>query len=79
MECQYCNKDKKCKICRNIYFSPEDVNDIDSIKKCLDKYGVAVIKNYIDNPQERKQEIIDWLIDHSDNLTEELETWIPRK
>lgn len=76
MNCQYCQVSKKCKICRNIYF--EQDFDTEKLKDCLNKYGVAVIKNWISKPEEYKQDIIEWLINHSDNLTEDHATWIPR-
>lgn len=83
MNCQYCTTSKhqsgKCKICRNIYFNSTNQKfDIEGVKKSLDKYGVVVIENWFDLEESKqlKQETIDWLIDHSLNLTEEYDTWI---
>jgi len=71
MNCQYC-KEKKCRICRNIYFEPGD-----DVKPALEKYGVVVIKNYFKKPEKYKKRLVKWLINLSDGLTENGSTWIP--
>ena len=49
--------------------------DIDNLKQIMEKYGVCIIENYFENPDQYVDDIFDWFTSISSTLTEDPESW----